>query len=422
MAIAAIYAASTGATDATGAFTFTGSNPGGAAIGDLVILQIGIDGTGAISWGTISATNIEALDGTANTWTLIGTFNVGSPTLAQQRLYVGRRTSASSAPTFTTTANTSGDDVYGRMYYFKNVNTGTTLASIIENATAGATVSGAGTSGTIADASVTTLGPDRLALNFIAISDDNAIPTFTGMTGGIWQTHPSITAYVEAGGTDMSISVQMAIPGLLSAMPSPQTVTTSLQGTGGNPDGLAQSFSLGSDQTIRYVSFWAVPTGSPTGNLIVEVRTDNAGVPSSTVLGSGQMAAADLPAVASAMAISIPITATALTGSTTYWIVWRRDVAADGAAIQVDRAPASSLYAGGVPATLNAGTWTPGTTDFGFTLQDGSGAVIDGGTATNSDATDGWGVVGFALIGTTVFDTTPVPRHPGIDHMNPGLL
>lgn len=128
MAAPSFVQASTGATDATGAFTFTGV---AGTAGNVVILQILIDGTGAISWGTLSATNIEDLAGTDNQWTLIGTYNVGSATVAQQRLYIGRLINAS-APTFTASANTSGDDVYGRMYEFANVSTGTTLDAVIE--------------------------------------------------------------------------------------------------------------------------------------------------------------------------------------------------------------------------------------------------------------------------------------------------
>jgi hypothetical protein len=82
---------------------------------------------------------------------------------------------------------------------FYNVSTGTTLASVIENGTAGATVNVTGTSNTAADASVQTLGPDRLALNFLAINDDNAFAGFTGQSGGTWTLGHTVA---EASGTD----------------------------------------------------------------------------------------------------------------------------------------------------------------------------------------------------------------------------
>lgn len=204
MAAPAFVQASTGATDATGAFTFTGVATG--TIGHIVVVQILVDGTGAISWGTISGTNINNLAGTANVWTEVGIFNAGAT--PQQRIFLGRRTSASAAPTFAASANTSGDDVYGRMYEFSDVNAGSTLADVIENVTPGSTTSGAAVSGTIADAAVTTLGPDRLALNLVGNNDDNAVAAFTGETGGDWVE--ATAEYADATGTDGCIQLQTA--------------------------------------------------------------------------------------------------------------------------------------------------------------------------------------------------------------------
>jgi hypothetical protein len=196
--------ASNGAVDTMGAWTATGATP--LAVGNIVILQVLSDGTGAAPTFT-SATNIENLAGTDNAWTSIGTnFAVGSPTLANQHLWIGR-TINTSAPTFTG-GNSSGDDLYFRMYEFAGVNTGTTLAAVIENATAGSTVNSAGTSATIADASVQTLGANRLALNFVGGSDDNAIDAFTGMTGGTWAE--AVAEYAESSGTDGVIQLQTA--------------------------------------------------------------------------------------------------------------------------------------------------------------------------------------------------------------------
>jgi hypothetical protein len=230
------------------------------AAGQVLIVHLLQDGsqTGANAPSVTSITNAEDLAGTDNVLTYIGAFNVGATPEAYQHLWIGRGLAAANA--VITGANAGNDDIFVRIYRFDNVSTGTTLSTVIENATAGATVSAGATDGTIADASVQSLGADRLALNFVGINDDNAVAAFTGMTGGTWAE--AVAEYADSGGTDGCIQLQTA-------------------------------------------------------------------------------------------------------------------------------------------AMASAGT-------------------IDGGTTTNSDATDGWGVVGFALIGTTVADLTP--RNPAINHQNPGVL
>lgn len=407
--------ASTGATDATGAFTFTGTAVG--TVGDIVILHIVVDGTGAISWGTLSATNINALDGTANTWTLIGTFNIGSATNAQHRLYIGRRTSASSAPTFTTTANTSGDDVYGRMYDFGGVSAGTTLATVIENSSAGGTASEVGTSATIADAGVTTLGSDRLALNFVGGNDDNLIDTFAGMTGGVWAE--AVAEYAEAGGTDAVLQLQVSH---LGEVESGGTFTNAGGQFGSNTqEQQAQSFVAPSTASTWTVVVYLGIGGSPTDDVVIALQADSSGSPSGVDLGvSGSL---DVT-VAAFRGFQGTISAS-LTSGNTYWIVLRRT----GALSDTNNYNVlnGGVYSGGERKIFDSPTWSAsGGTDMTFAVHAGSAfdaGTINGGTDGWADATDGWGTVGFALIGTTV-DTpaTPVPRHPAINHQNPALL
>jgi hypothetical protein len=57
-----------------------------------------------------------------------------------------------------------------------------------------------------------------------------------------------------------------------------------------------------------------------------------------------------------------------------------------------------------------------------LTSTDVAGGTINGGTFTQADAGDGWGVVGFALIGTTVVDTTYYPRHGFVNFQDPGVF
>lgn len=415
MAAPAFVQASTGATDATGTFTFTGVATG--TIGHLVVMHIGVDGTGTISWGTISGTNINNLAGTANVWTEVGIFHAGAA--IQQRIFLGRRTSATLAPTFTASANTSGDDVYGRMYEFSNVNAETLLSDVIENATAGSTTtSGATASGTIADASVQTLGPDRLALNFIAINDDNAVNPMAGTTSGYWLE--PVEEYADSTGTDVCIDLQI---GYASAIDTGffSTAGGHVYGAGGVNEQAAQSFASPGAVTVSGITFVPNVNGTPTDNLIFEIQTDAAGFPSGTVVGTGATVAAT--SISSLRRNHVGGLSATLSASTTYWLVARRDGARD--TVNFIDISTGATYANGASAKMDSGVWAAsGLTDWSFGIEISTGSTIDGGTATNVDATDTWGVVGFALIGTTVVvpPATLLPEIGFVNFSDPGVL
>lgn len=203
MAAPSYITASTGSTDASGAWTHTSAAPGAA--GRVLIVQVLQDGTNAGIPNITSVTNAENLAGTANVLTKIGQFDVGSAVAAFQHLWIGR--SLSTSAMVITGSNSGGDDVYVRVYEFSDVSTGTTLATVIENGTAGATVNNAGTSNTAADLAMTTLGPDRMGLDFLAINDDNAAGSM--LTGSPPGGEGWITAatYASATGTDGSINL-----------------------------------------------------------------------------------------------------------------------------------------------------------------------------------------------------------------------
>ena len=211
MAAPTFVAASTGATDAGGAWTATCHAPGAA--GRIIILQVLQDDVniGDATPGSVtvtSITNAENLAGTDNVLTFIGEFQTGlaSGINGYQLLWIGRSLSTS-APVVTG-ANSSTNDVYWRFYEFQDGNTGTTLAAVIENGSAGATTTSQDTSVTASDASVQTLGADRLALNFVAVDDDNAIAVFTGESGGDWTE--AVAEYADGTGTDGAIQLQIA--------------------------------------------------------------------------------------------------------------------------------------------------------------------------------------------------------------------
>lgn len=212
MAAPTFIDAATGATDAGGPWTYNCQVP--TAVGTLFIIQVLTDGTG-ITGQVASCTNVENLAG-VDTAVDILTDNqdVGSAAAGIQNLYICR--SISTSVPVVTGSNAGTNDIYVRSYQFDNVNTGTTIADVIENSTAGGIVNGAGTSTTCADTAVTTLGSDRLACNFGAITDDaSGIAVFTGMTGGTWGNFQS---YESATGTDGTVFAEFA------AMPSAGTI------------------------------------------------------------------------------------------------------------------------------------------------------------------------------------------------------
>ena len=195
-----------GTTDAGGAWTKTFTAVTND-VGKFIIFHLLQDGATAGAVAVTSVAGIENLAGTDNAVTAVAVDQpVGSATAALQSLYCGR-VIAGATPAISGTNSTS-EDLYIRGYAFDDVNAGTTLADVIENGTAGVAVNGAGTSDTIADTAVETLGVDRLVCNFVGINDDNAVDAFTGMTGGTWAEAES--EYAEASGTDGCIQLQTA--------------------------------------------------------------------------------------------------------------------------------------------------------------------------------------------------------------------
>ena len=204
MAAPSYGSAAPGATDAGDAWTYTCST-GGIVAGSVIIVQIIQDGTTAGAISAVVGTKIYDLAGTNGVWTAVAVQTpVGSGTAALQHIYIGRWDGTTGSPIISG-ANSTSEDLYIRAYRFQDVSTGTTLATVIENATAGATVNSVGTSNTASDTGVQTLGSDRLALNFVAVNDDNAIAQFSGMSGGTWT---EIAEYAESSGTDGAIQLQ----------------------------------------------------------------------------------------------------------------------------------------------------------------------------------------------------------------------
>jgi hypothetical protein len=216
MAQPTFVAASTGSTDAMGAWSHTTHAP--ARPGNLFIVQVLQDGVSAASAISISsATNCTDLAGAASLFTALQAagFDVGSAAAGYQYLFFAR--SLSTTAIVVTGANSTNDDTYIRAYEFADVNAGTRLEDIFENTTAGAVTSGAATGTTISDAAVVTTDRDRLALNFCALTDDaTGLADFAGETGGNWAL--AVAIYETGTGTDGCLGLQsaaMALPGTI---------------------------------------------------------------------------------------------------------------------------------------------------------------------------------------------------------------
>jgi hypothetical protein len=188
-------------------FGWLAGDPSFPTAGNIIVLHLFQDGTGTNP--TFDAfNNVEALDGTDSSMTLVASAAaVGGTPNAKQFIHIGR-SMITGTPGPSADITTAGDDLYCRMYEFATVSAGTTLATVIENSTAGSFSNGTPlTQAQINDTAVVTLGADRLALNLVAVNDDNAVGAFTGMTGGTWA---EAAEYAEPFGTDATIQLQTA--------------------------------------------------------------------------------------------------------------------------------------------------------------------------------------------------------------------
>lgn len=185
-----------------------------ATAGNVIVCHVFKDRAVEVPASGIDAalsSNIEDLAATTDAMTPLGgsyssaTETVGSPTAGYQLVWIGRATATG---TVTVEVLRASGTWLARLYEFTNVAPGTTLAAVIENSTAGSYSNGSpGTSTTLADTAVTTLGVDRLAVNVVAVNDDNALGSFTGESGGDWTLAAD---YGTATGTDGEIGLQTA--------------------------------------------------------------------------------------------------------------------------------------------------------------------------------------------------------------------
>ena len=126
MAAPAFVGAGAGVTIASGSAACTVA---GTTAGNLIILQVLQDGTAAARSPVSAITRIENLAGHRNALTVLATASRSAPYRADSICGSAGRSSG----TVSVTVATTGDDLYYRLYVFTDVDTGTTLAAILEN-------------------------------------------------------------------------------------------------------------------------------------------------------------------------------------------------------------------------------------------------------------------------------------------------
>ncbi len=402
MAAPSFVSAGTGVVITTGSSTVSKT----ATVDNLLILQVLNDGGNLPIPSISSVTNIENLAGMGSSMTVlfdnsVEDGNVGNPKVAFQVAWIGRATGTSASVSLT---NNSGDDLYARFYEFSGVNTGATLADVIEETTAGNMSNGAGTSTTVSDTGVTTLGADRLACNFGAINDDaTGIAVFTGMTGGTWTDFQS---FESSTGTDGTIFFEDALPGSDRNTQYETNDTESAIGRSAAIEMAAQSFQVPVTGTIGSVEILlAAALGTPTDGLTADIQTDSAGVPSGSSLGSAIILSPTVSAW-NVFSFSSPIS---LTTGTSYWLVISRTGSLDNANAFFWRGSVANGYASGVFKNFGGGSWaTSAMADADFRVRGANVAgTINGGSDTITS--DAWGVVGFALIPVAAAPSEPGP-------------
>jgi hypothetical protein len=162
---------------------------GDFAAGDLLICMVSIRATG----GT---TNIAA-----SGWSQIATHRMG--TTSNGEFYIwGKIADGTETGSVTVSfPNDFGVTKMARCFRFKN-NNSTSVAAAVESI-----ASGQGTSTTYAAQSVTSTTNLSLAVQFVAVADDNVTGSFTGESGG---DYTEDATYVYTGGTGGAHSVQTA--------------------------------------------------------------------------------------------------------------------------------------------------------------------------------------------------------------------
>lgn len=228
--------AGTGLTVASGIATLDIT---GATAGNLLVFHIQYAGL-TDDWTYSDHNNIQRLDGTLNDIdSIINGAQVGATRL---HAFQTARVTANGTCSVTANVGASGEDLFARIYEFSGASLGTSVDTVFEGDNAPGWSVSSGTGTTVSDAGITTLGPNRLALQCVALASNQAIGDFTGESGGDWteaaeyqsaaavtgtlqlQTAPIASAGTINGGTVTVSSIAWGVLGT-AIIPGPDTDT-----------------------------------------------------------------------------------------------------------------------------------------------------------------------------------------------------
>jgi hypothetical protein len=149
--------------------------------------------------------------------------------------------------------------------------------------------------------------------------------------------------------------------GYVDTFRSGGTVSNTLIGAFASAIGRGQSFYLSG--VIDYVELRLMRSGSPVDNIVVEVQSDAAGVPSGTVLATNTIVAATIPTTATWIRLSMP---QSLPYDGRVWVTARRDGTPDGSnVIMWTGSSSADVFYDGRSAGYNGttGVWTSSAAD-----------------------------------------------------------
>jgi hypothetical protein len=176
--------AGAGALTATSGAALTPANPAGIDAGDLLIAHVFYGGS-------------TAAPNTPTDWTLLdGPRSLNTPGTNGRAWVFGKKAVGGDAnPAFGTQAVTTPRRA--RVYAWHGVRDDT-----VANIVGGFGFAGPASSSTISDVGVTTIDDNAMAIQLLAIADDNAMSTgWSGGSGGPWPDTPVVTAFTGTTGT-----------------------------------------------------------------------------------------------------------------------------------------------------------------------------------------------------------------------------
>lgn len=207
MAVPSFVGAGAGAVATTGTGTVSKT---GCTAGNLLVAQLVIRGNNE-DWSALTnAVNVRGLTGTLNSWTLIQQ-GLGIGSFADLAAVFCARVAADGTCSGDFTVGASGEDLFARIYEFTDASVGTTVDTVFENGSqaGGGYFSTSATNTSIEDTAVTTNGPSRLALQFVATASNQTLGDFTGETGGDWSE--AVDQFNSATGATATLQLQTAV-------------------------------------------------------------------------------------------------------------------------------------------------------------------------------------------------------------------